>query len=474
MNNLVRKIKIVFAAFACFFSIFIFFVSSGILTNWLGNFLHVHPSYTGGEVAASVFDTAGDDSGNENLVYPANQAFSEGSMDLVRYTVHEPVVNAKWQNNSEFWQLVLEYKNGPAKVRNIMIYIDLNNVDGGSTEPLFDAAENVTFNQEHPWDFAVWICDGQGKIYDSQKNELCGIEYYELDGGKSIKIIIPLQNENLQAVYGATKTFHYVITGGFSEFDRGGFMPIEKRRSLSRGGTKSAKDYNALIPKVYDVLGENDQLGTWNAKDFTKAMLSPVEVEMHPFAATGKVWHGKKAEMSDDNYFQKVYAEYAKYAPDVNHYFEDLDKSAAELKEKLNQNPNDCVSMAYYGSILAMQGGQGNVLQAVAGVNAAFEYLDKAVELARGTEDEIEVLSNRASVAFSVPNEVFEKMGVAASDFMRIVGVYKSICSEEELAKPENVAAMAYYYVMAAQSYKKMGNETEYILALQEAKKLVE
>ena len=190
MNKSVRNIKIAITAFGCFFSIFIFFVSSSILTNWLGKFLHVHPLYTGGEIAASVFDTAGDDNGNGILNYPTNQAFAEGSMDLVRYTVHEPVVDAKWQNYSAFWQLVLEYKNGPAKVRNIMIYIDLNNVEGGSTEPLFDAAENVVFDPAHPWDFAIWICDGHGTVYDCQKNELCNTEYFEIDGGKSIKINI--------------------------------------------------------------------------------------------------------------------------------------------------------------------------------------------------------------------------------------------------------------------------------------------
>ena len=151
-----------------------------------------------------------------------------------------------------------------------------------------------------------------------------------------------------------------------------------------------------------------------------------------------------------------------------------MEKSSAELKKLIEKNPNDCVSLSYYGSITAMLGGQSNVIKAMALVNQAFEYLDKAVELSRNTENEIEVLANRASVAYSVPNEVFEKMEVAAGDFIRITEIYKSTYSKEELCKPEISVPLAYYYVMAGQSYKKLGNETEYVLALQEAKKLIE
>lgn len=473
MNKAIRNFRIGFAAFGCFFSIFIFFVSSSILTNWLGNFLHIHPSYTGGEIEDSVFDTAGDDFGNENLIYPENKIFAEGSMDLIRYTVHTPVLNAQWQNYTEYWQLVLEYKNGPANIRNIMIYIDLDNIEGGSTESLFEGAENVTFNKNHPWDFAIWISNGGGKVYDSNKNKLCNTEYYELNDGKSIKINIPLQNEKLQSIFGAKKTYHYVITGGYSEFDNGGFMPIENKSSYSRGSTKLMQDYNQLIPKIYDVLGDNNQLGNWNIDNNTKAQLIPVEVEMHNYAVTGKVWHGKKDDNNDD-YIQKVCSEYTKYASSSNKYFENLEKSSAELKKLIEKNPNDCVSLSYYGSITAMLGGQSNVIKAMALVNQAFEYLDKAVELSRNTENEIEVLANRASVAYSVPNEVFEKMEVAAGDFIRITEIYKSTYSKEELCKPEISVPLAYYYVMAGQSYKKLGNETEYVLALQEAKKLIE
>ena len=45
-----HNFKILSAAFTCFFGIVLFFVFSDIMTNFLGSFLRVDPSYTGGEV----------------------------------------------------------------------------------------------------------------------------------------------------------------------------------------------------------------------------------------------------------------------------------------------------------------------------------------------------------------------------------------------------------------------------------------
>lgn len=476
MKKLIRNILTAVFAFICFFGVMIFFINSGGLTAKLGKHLHLLPTYEGGLIAAEIYDTAGDDNGNGNLVYPSNKTFAEGSLDLVKYTVHEPVLEAKWQNSSEYWQLVLEYKSGPASVRNIMLYIDLDNITEGSTEPLTDSAENVTFSTEHPWDIAVWTCNGQTKIYDSSKTFICNAEQYEADSGRTVKIRIPLRNEYLQAVYGSTKTYHYVVTGAYSQFDRGGFMPLEKKRSVSRGSTKSAKEYNALIPKAYDVLGDNTQLGTWNAEDFTKAVLVPAEVEMHPFAATGKAWKGNRPSSGneEEEYLNKLTEQYAKYAPDTGSMYSNPEEYAEQLKQKLNENPDDYVTMAYYGSSLALQAGNASVLQAVAFVNEAFEYLDKAAELSQGKSGEIDVLMNRASVAYSVPNDVFGKAETAASDFMRVTELYKLTFTEEELKQPEYSVAMAYCYAMASRAYKILNRKTDEVLALQEAKKLIQ
>src|SRR5574344_2539115 len=163
------------------FGISLFFYSSSFFSTLLAQSLHLHvaPSFIGGEIAQDFFDDAGDDSGSGILVYPSNATFKEGSLDLVRYTVHKPVSDAKWQAYTEYWQIDLEYKSGPASVRTIMIYIDADGDRSGSTETLYDCsmnngipgAENCMFDSAHPWDYAIQICDGEGKVYAAQKDK---------------------------------------------------------------------------------------------------------------------------------------------------------------------------------------------------------------------------------------------------------------------------------------------------------------
>lgn len=465
IKSVFGKIHTATTAFSCFFGIAIFFIFSSTLGKFLTKALNLHvlPSYTGGEICGDFFDASNDDKGAGNLVYPSHSAFEAGSMDLIRYKVHEPVWNAKWTQNSEYWQLDLEYAAGPDFVRNTMIYIDLDNIQDGCSETLNEESEQVVIPSENAWDFAVWLSNGEGKVFNSKKEYICNTEYYVMENGRTVKIRIPLANKQLQKIFTAKKSYHYVLTGGFSQFDRGGFMPIEKRKSLSHGGVESSASYNRLIPKVYDVLGENSQLATWNAVDFTKAELVPVEVEMK----AAKIKNSSKNEISDfvlntkDNY-------YALMREKGNQGFgDDLDAAEQKYAKLLKENPEDYVAMANYGSLIAMKGGRSSVMQAVAYVNKAFEYLDKACILAYGNENEMEVLLNRGSVCASVPEQVFHQSEKGAEDFMRLAMLEKDFPDSDK-------TILTYYYVMSYECYLKAGKETEALLALQLAKKVIE
>lgn len=461
LTNIRYKWTVCKAVFCCFFGVSLFFICSSVPSNFIGNFLHVDPSFTGGLVCADFMDSIGDDKGaggNLELRYPLNKSFSEGSLDLVRYTVHEPVINARWQQSSEYWQLALEYKSGPSDVRNIMIYIDADNIYGGSTEPLFDSAEKVCFDPEHPWDFALWLCADQAKLYDSSGDFICNTEYYNLDNGSQIKVRIPLRDKRMQKILGARKTWHYVLTGAYSKFDRGAFMPLEKKPSMAGGGMKNPKAFNNLIPPLYDVIGPNEALASWNSETFEKAKLSPVEAVMTAQKKSKNEEEKNKAFIEEvkETYTLSIGSQVQMQIPSTT------DEGLALYKQKLADNPDDFVSMAYYGSYLAMKGGESSVVKAVALVNEAFTYLDKAVELCAGQEGEIDVLMNRGSVSASVPEQVFGKAQTGAQDFMRIV----SLTTDTKLK--------AYCYVMAYECYNACGKETQANLALQEAKKMVE
>jgi len=458
LTNIRYKWTLLKTAVICFAGVSIFFITSSVPSNFVGSFLQVDPSYTGGPVSADFMDSMGDDKGAGNqfeITYPLNKAFAEGSLDLVRYTVYQPVTNARWQQSSDYWQLSLEYKNGPAMVRNIMVYIDADNIDGGSTAPLFDSAEKVSFDDEHPWDFALWLCGNEGKLYDSAGNFICNTEYYNLNDDRQIKVRIPLRDKRIQKILGAKKTWHYVLTGAYSLFDRGAFMPLEKKPAIAHGGMRVSKNFNNLLPPLYDILGSNESLASWNSETFEKARLSPAEASM----AAGK--KSKSEEEKNKAFVEEVKKHYGESLSGQMQAASSTDEGLLIYKKKLAENPDDFVSMAYYGSYLAMKGGESSVVKAVALVNEAFEYLDKAAELAAGQEGEIEVLMNRASVSASVPEQVFGKAESGARDFMRIV----SLTSDDMLK--------AYCYVMAYECYQKCGKETQALLALQEAKNMV-
>lgn len=482
MKNFLYKFRVLLAAASCIFGISIFFINSGTLCNMLVKALHlkVDPKFVGGEIAADFFDDSEDDCGSGILKYPASSEFTEGSLDLLRYTVHQPVYDAKWQTSHDYWQMDLEFESGPAYVRNLMIYIGLKTEENSkvenltsSLETLFDAAENVEFAPEYPWNFAVWICGNQGKVYDAEKNFICNVELGVENEGKTVKFRIPLKDKKIQRAYVATETYHYVLVGAYSQFDRGGFMPIEKRRSNSRGGTVKSKDFNTLIPKVYDLLGDNQKLASWDEEELTKAQILPVVADMKSIS--------KQNQNEDDVFIKDVMeklselGEKSEEASGEYFGFTTLDEALNHFEAEVKENPEDAISTAYYGSCLAMKGGQSSVVQAVTYVNKAFEYLDRAVEFCKNDDERVEVLMNRASVCKSVPESVFNKSLTGAEDFTKVAAIQKSKMKSEGLENDEyEKYVLAYLYINASQCYKNAGKSTESKIILQEAKKALE
>jgi hypothetical protein len=372
--TILRKIryswKMLTTVFTCFFGISLFFICSSIPQNFFAHFLHVDPSYTGGLVCADFINSSDDGS------------------PLLRYTVHEPVTNARWQQSAEYWQLDLEFKNDAGDFQNIIIFIDADNMGD------FNADE------EAAGDFELRIKDDQGKLYDGSDNFICNSEYYKLDGGRLIKIRIPLKDKRVQNLLAAKKTRHYICQ-------------------------------DSLPPLV-------------------------IEASMKSHKKT------KSEEQKDKAYINYVKGLYAENQSAQSVQNKTTDENLAFYKEKINNNPEDFVSLACYGSWLAVKGGESSVMKAVALVNEAYTYLDKAAQMAIGQEGEIDVLMNRASVSASVPEQVFGKAAAGAEDFIRIVSL-----TENEILK-------AYCYVMAYECYQKCGKETQSILALQEAQKMVQ
>lgn len=371
---MIKKIMTVNAAFVCLFGVSIFFFFDSQLDNLLGKFIRVHPSFTGGELAGDFIEAAEE---NDRL-------------DYTRYTVFKPVTNAKWVDNPEYWQLVLEYKNNSEAVKSFALYIDFDNI-----------------NKNHPWNYAVEFSEGQGKIYDSEKNFICKPQLIILEKENQIKIRIPLKDKGLQKILGTKKTWHYLLVNGKPVFTNMNAQPLEA--DMEEEG--KAKDNNSA---------KEDQAYIKQTKE--------------------------------------IFAEAMEGDFDSN----SIEENLAFYKKKIEENPEDFISLANYGSNLAKKGGNSSVVQALILVNESYTYLNKAANLARGKEGEVEVLLNRASVSASVPEQVFAKSESGAEDFVRLA----SLTDDAEFK--------AYCYAMACDCYQKCGKTTLAKVALQKSKKVLE
>lgn len=418
--------------------------------------LKVYESYTGGKTAAAVFDPLHDDYGSGTAVYPANSFYSEGNLDLVLYTVHEPVYHAPCMGVPEYWQMDLEFRTGfkdeekPVLNRTIFIYIDTDNAAGGSLNTLFEQGENIRFNPEHPWDYAIAAFGNEGWVYNSKGEEIDKLEVVYSTTGKKVFIRVPLTKKVMQKIYTVKESFHYVLTGAYSQLDQSHLLPISKRKSRTSGGGS----ISTLMPKVYDVLYDGDQSGmlsSWNEDTFEFAQINPVSVDMKlenkaevsvsktKIEEIQKELNGlqeqypayladKKAVLENETPSTKTKLELALIALNMG----DRELSEKMITELLSADADNPSYIAYMGALESRKGANASVLAAVEAVNKGYALLDKAVQLTEGIlekvkngtaeEDEIgqryNALLNRGGTSQSVPNDVFFKAAQGSQDYL--------------------------------------------------------
>ena len=143
-------------------------------------------------------------------------------------------------------------------------------------------------------------------------------------------------------------------------------------------------------------------------------------------------------------------------------------KAESMYKKILERESENPLANAYYGSCLAIRGGDSNVFLAMSLVKKAYVYLNRGVELSAGKESEFETLMNRAEVSISVPNSIFGKMEVGARDFERAAELYK-LKSESAILSEYDRIYLAYIYASAAECYSELGREVEEALSMKKA-----
>ncbi|HBG36487.1 MAG: glucodextranase DOMON-like domain-containing protein [Spirochaetota bacterium] len=446
-----------FAFIFCTLGIVSSFIFGESLQQMLNSILHlrIYEPYVGGKIVSSIFDPMYDDTGSGTLVYPSHTTFAEGNLDLVLYTVHEPVFNAAWQDFNEYWQLDFEFRTGfknadePNYNKSIYVYIHLDGKIGGETKTLFEQAENISFSQDHPWHYALSIAGKEAAIFNSNREKIDLAEVVYSSDGKKIIVRIPLRKKELHCLYTVETMHHYVLVGAYSALDFGNILPIEKRKSRTSGGGLVSR----FAPKVYDVLYEKDQsqmLSSWNEDDFELSILYPVKINMKNVQSrTPLISQAKIKEIKDEKKLLEalLYKQQSERIQNLKNASLDSElnerallflhtgnKKEAEnqFKMLLEKDPNNPSYLAYIGSLESMKGENAAVIAAVDAVNKGYAYLDKAIQLTDGVLEKLKngeaseaellhrlnALLNRGGNSQAVPNSVFLKAAQGVQDYL--------------------------------------------------------
>ncbi|MCX8057849.1 MAG: hypothetical protein N3A58_00345 [Spirochaetes bacterium] len=440
--------------------------------------IDVDPALSGGIIIERINDQVSDDNGDGTYTYPLNENYNYKNIcDLVSYEVYRPLIDNSLNEPYAFWQIsitmfkipnIFNYESKLSGI-NIGIYIDINGTKTGSTKTIYNGGEYISFDQEHPWDIFILI---DGKIKDKAKmciyNEenFVFIPCYIVNEKNKIIIQIPLNTPFLQLVLDGRKTFHYIVSGLSDNGFNNDWLNIKEEASNRYGG--GLKWENG--PRVYDIFvpenfSQADILGGKYKNEEEKVVLKPIEIKgfnknidylnerkvlkkqlsfyNRDLETTIKKLE-KEKEMEEKKESEKITSEFKeklKSNSDIDKiigYFGlgEYDKSKDIIEKVLILNPEEPVALAYKGSLIAMEGGKTkNPMQAINYVLEAYKYLDRAVEIINeklqkeGFNDEniekaINVYFNRANVSCSVPNQIFNKLEVAISDFNFLVELF--------------------------------------------------
>ncbi len=345
--------------------------------------LKVSPGFTGGILARNFIDEIDD------------------GKNLQEYKVYQPVYDAVWQQNADYWQIDQRY--------------DTDARDFGSI--------NVLLSDDFGNDYKLVIEKEKTVLLDSNGNYICSCENYFMEGGRLIKTRIPLKEKRLQKFYVTENTRHSVY--------------VEDEIQISKNVDMKAKEAKKNMKESIDKI-----------KDAYYEMKDGVQADD---LKTG------------NEEFDKAYS-----------LFRDGEAEKAEplFKSMIDKNGDDPKANAYYGSCLAIRGGNSNVFSAMNLVKKSYVYLDKAVSLSRGQTSEVDCLMNRAEVSVSVPNAVFGKAEQGAIDFARCAEIYEKK-AEGAIMSEEDKLVIAYCYASAAECHLNRKKESEAALCLKKAEKIL-
>jgi tetratricopeptide (TPR) repeat protein len=437
--------------------------------------LETEPSYIGGRVAATFHDPVGDDHGFGDLSYPTNERFAPGSLDLVSYAVHEPVYGAQATDVPEYWQLDFRFRSGTQDVRAIRAYIDVDFDGIGGIVPSDERGEGVSFDSGRPWDYVLAIAGSEAKFISWDGKLSLPVALTQSKDRKKLMARIPLMDRRVKALFLVDRTAHYVLVGALSTFSPDGFAPVGRRASAASGGGADSP----MTPKVYDWLapeGETQEsvLSSWNEDSLEIPILKPVESAMRSSKSSlsdgvDSDFVSMLAAMAEKERVENLAENEAAYSalkdstpPDaadsraltalgISAFNAGKNPEALSWFEKANRaDPDNPSALAYLGALKSQEAASATPLVAMEIVSSSYKLLDRAVSLAKGSDDIQSARISRANVSRAIPESVFGKAAEGALDFLAAADAFKAQSGGGDQAS----AQVAEMYLNAALCYE--------------------
>jgi tetratricopeptide (TPR) repeat protein len=438
--------------------------------------IRIDPRYGGGAVLRTFYDPVGDDLGAGKIVPPLSPVFAEaGGMDLSRYAIYKPV-RAPVSNESPYWQLGLgfaAFPNGAGYASGfsqpeIRIYVGFEGEREGSTEGVDARGELARFDPARPWQLAITL-DGAHpgarlRSFDGKVDRV--IKTLIVPQSSSLYVHLPLDIPQARAILTGRPNWHYVLIGAYDPYANGNLMPIKPEASMGNAGGA----LSPLTPKLFDVLDapgheQTAELSSFSDEKNELACLYPVvfdgneggrKVDYAALASAAQKEELEQAARSRKEFMAMTKGTDPLSAARAYYFLGDKKQADACFLRILESDPGNPSALAFRGAIRSADGsGAANPAQAVIAVQEGFTYLDKAVELARSSGQEncvMDALTCRAEVCVAIPEAVFGKSAVGATDFEAVANLYA--------VKVPRVADEARAWVRAALAWKRAGNES--------------
>ncbi|MCI7396964.1 MAG: hypothetical protein MST12_05180 [Spirochaetia bacterium] len=189
---------------SCFVGIPMMFIGEDFMGDLVANVLDlkVSPGFTGGILARNFIDEIEDDK------------------NLQEYKVYQPVYDAVWQQNPDYWQIEQRYDSDARNLGSINVILS----DDSGNEYILSIGENKTV------------------LMDQNGNSVCDCENYFMENGKLIKTRIPLKEKKLHKFYITENTKHTVYVEDEIQLSKNVDMKSREMKKNMRESIDKIKD----------------------------------------------------------------------------------------------------------------------------------------------------------------------------------------------------------------------------------------